>query len=287
LPTPLTADEKSEIEKAVEAAKKSNVAIVFLGDQTTAFQRPEPLTVGESASRTSLDLPGRQLELIKAIYAVGKPTVVVLINGRPMSINWVDKNVSGILETWFPGGHGGAAIADVLFGDYNPGGKLTSTFPKTAGQIPFNFPTKPNAQWEGEKSRVNGALYYFGHGLSYTKFDYSNLKITPDKQTASGNITVSFDLKNTGAREGTEIVQLYTRDVVSSVITYEKNLRGFERVNLKPNESKNVTFTLKPEDLEMLDINMKWIVEPGMFKVMIGSSSEDIRLNGEFEITAK
>lgn len=284
LPTPLTETEKAEIEKAVEAARKSDVAVVFLGDQTDAFQRSEPLTVGESASRTSLDLPGRQLDLIKAVYAVGKPTIVVLINGRPISINWVDKNVSGIIETWFPGGHGGTAIADVLFGDYNPGGKLTSTFPKSAGQIPFNFPSKPNAQWEKEKSRVSGALYYFGHGLSYTTFAYSNLKITPEKQTPNGNITVSFEIKNTGSREGTEIVQLYTNDVVSSVITYEKNLRGFERVQLKPNETKTVTFTLKPEDLEMLDINMKWIVEPGMFKVMIGSSSEDIRLNGEFEI---
>jgi beta-glucosidase len=287
LPTPLTQAEKDEIDKAVEAAKKSDVAIVFLGDQTTAFKRPEPLTVGESASRTSLDLPGRQLELIKAVYAAGKPTVVVLVNGRPISINWIDKNISGILETWFPGGRGGTAIADVLFGDENPSGKLTSTFPKSAGQIPFNFPTKPNAQSETEKSRVNGALYYFGHGLSYTTFGYSNLRITPEKQTAAGNVTVSFDVKNTGTREGTEIVQLYTRDVVSSVITYEKNLRGFERVKLKPNETKTVTFTLKPEDLEMLDIDMHWTVEPGMFKVMIGSASDDIRLNGQFEISGQ
>jgi beta-glucosidase len=287
LPTPLSPKEKDDIEAAVEAARKSDVAVVFVGDQTDAFQRPGPLTVGESASRTSLDLPGRQLDLIKAVYAAGKPTVVVLINGRPLSINWVDKNVSGILETWFPGGHGGTAIADVLFGDYNPGGKLTSTFPKSAGQIPFNFPSKPNAQWEKEKSRVNGALYYFGHGLSYTTFAYSNLKITPEKQTPGGNITVSFDVKNTGARAGDEIVQLYTRDVVSSVITYEKNLRGFQRVSLEPSESKTITFTLNPEDLELLDANMKWIIEPGMFKVMIGASSEDIRLNGQFEIVSK
>jgi beta-glucosidase len=287
LPTPLSQKEKEEIEAAVEAARKSDVSIIFVGDQTDAFQRPGPLTVGESASRTSLDLPGRQLDLIKAVQAVGKPTVVVLINGRPMSINWVDKNVPGILETWFPGGHGGTAIADVLFGDYNPGGKLTSTFPKSAGQIPFNFPSKPNAQWEKEKSRVGGALYYFGHGLSYTTFAYSNLKISPEKQTPDGTVTVSFEVKNTGARAGDEIVQLYTRDIVSSVITYEKNLRGFERVNLKPGESKTITFTLKPEDLEMLDENMKWIVEPGMFNLMIGSSSEDIRLKGQFEIVSK
>lgn len=287
LPTPLDENEKSEIAKAVEAARKSDAAVVFLGDQTVGFKNPGPATAGENASRTGLDLPGHQLDLLKAVYAVGKPVVLVLINGRPMSINWADKNVPAILETWFPGGHGGEAIADVLFGDYNPGGKLTCTFPKTAGQIPFNFPTKPNAQWEGEKSRVNGALYYFGHGLSYTKFEYGNLKITPDSQINGGNITVSFDVKNSGSREGTEIPQLYVRDAVSSLTTYEKNLRGFERVNLKPNESKTVTFTLKPHDLEMLDINFKWIVEPGTFQVMIGSSSEDIRLKGQFEITSK
>ncbi len=284
LPTPLTQAEKDEIDKAVDAAKRSDVAVVFLGDQTTAFKRPGPLTVGEDSSRTSLDLPGRQLDLLKAVYATGKPVVLVLINGRPMSINWAAKNVDGIIETWFPGGHGGPAIADVLFGDYNPGGKLTSTFPKTVGQIPFNFPSKPNAQWEGEASRVNGALYYFGHGLSYTSFDYSNLRITPSKQTANGNITVSCDVKNTGSREGDEVVQLYTRDVVSSVITYEKNLRGFERITLKPGETRTVTFTLTPTDLEMLDINMHWIVEPGKFNVMVGSSSQDIRLRGEFDI---
>src|SRR5882672_5255685 len=171
LPEPLTKEELSEISKAVAAAQNADVAVVVLGDSMK--------TVGESASRTSLDLPGHQLDLIRAVYATGKPVIVVLINGRPLSINWVNKYVPGILEAWFPGAQGGTAIADVLFGDYNPGGKLTVTFPKTVGQIPFNFPTKPNAQWEGEKTRVNGALYYFGHGLSYTTFTYSNLKISP------------------------------------------------------------------------------------------------------------
>src|SRR4029453_16556935 len=165
LPEPLTNQEKGGIDAAVAAARNSDVAIVVLGDSAR--------TVGESASGTSLDLPGRQLDLVQAVQATGKPVVVVLLNGRPMSINWVDKNVPAIIEGWFPGVHGGTAIAEVLFGDYNPGGKLTMTFPKTAGQIPFNFPTKPNAQWEGEKTRVSGALYYFGHGLSYTSFKYS------------------------------------------------------------------------------------------------------------------
>ena len=276
LPEPLTKEEQEEIGRAVEAAKNSDVAVVVLGDS--------PKTVGESASRTSLDLPGRQLELVQAVYATGKPVVVVLINGRPLSINWVDKYVPAVLEAWFPGAQGGTAIADVLFGDYNPGGKLTVTFPKTVGQIPFNFPTKPNAQWEGERTRVNGALYYFGHGLSYTTFAYSNLKIAPLKQSPRGNVTVSFDVRNTGAREGDEIAQLYTRDLVSSVTTYEKNLRGFERVRLKPGETRTLTFTLAPDDLALWNRDMKFVVEPGAFRVMIGSSSEDIRLNGDFEI---
>ena len=277
LPEPLTDQEKRQIDEAVETAKNSEVAVVVLGDSAR--------TVGESASRTSLDLPGRQLELVQAVYATGKPVVVVLLNGRPMSINWVDKYVPGIIEAWFPGAQGGTAIAEVLFGDYNPSGKLTMTFPKTVGQIPFNFPTKPNAQWEGEKSRVNGALYYFGHGLSYTNFTYSNLEISPTK--FNGSVTVTLDVKNTGSREGVEIVQLYTRDLVSSVTTYEKNLRGFARVSLRPSEVKAVSFKLTPADLSLWDRNMKFVVEPGRFRVMVGASSEDIRLSGEFEILTK
>ncbi|HSB28495.1 MAG TPA: glycoside hydrolase family 3 N-terminal domain-containing protein, partial [Pyrinomonadaceae bacterium] len=236
LPEPLTKAEQQMIDEAVAATKNSEAAIVVLGDSAK--------TVGESASRTSLDLPGRQLELVQAVYAVGKPVIVVLLNGRPISINWVNKYVPGIIEGWFPGAQGGTAIAEVLFGDYNPSGKLTMTFPKTAGQIPFNFPSKPNAQWEGERSRVNGALYYFGHGLSYTSFNYMNLMITPAKQKAEGEVRVSLDVQNTGSRGGTEIVQLYTRDLVSSVTTYEKNLRGFQRVSLKPGETKTISFTL-------------------------------------------
>ena len=150
------------------------------------------------------------------------------------------------------------------------------------GQIPFNFPTKPNAQSEGEKSRVNGALYHFGHGLSYTTFAYSNLKITPLKQVVSGEVRVSVDIQNTGTREGTEVVQLYVRDLVSSVTTYEKNLRGFARVTLAPKEKRTITFTLKPSDLALWDRNMRFIIEPGTFRVMVGSSSEDLRLKNRF-----
>jgi beta-glucosidase len=287
LPEPLTKEELTEISKAVEAAQKSDVAVVVLGDSMK--------TVGESASRTSLDLPGRQLELVQAVYATGKPVIVVLINGRPISINWVNKYVPGIVEAWFPGAQAGTAIADVLFGDYNPGGKLTVTFPKTVGQIPFNFPTKPKAQWEGEKTRVNGALYYFGHGLSYTTFEYSNLKIDPlaatvpprGDQFSPRNIRVSFDLKNTGTREGDEVAQLYVRDLVSSVTTYEKTLRFFARIHLRPGESISVSFFLGPDSLALWDRNMRFVVEPGKFRVMVGSGSEDIRLTREFEIISR
>jgi beta-glucosidase len=278
LPEPLTREESGEIAKAVAAAEKSDLTIVVLGDSMR--------TVGESLSRTSLDLPGRQLDLVKAVHATGKPIIVVMINGRPMSINWISKNVPGILQAWFPGVQTGTAVADVLFGDYNPGGKLTVTVPRTVGQIPFNFPTKPNAQWEGEKTRVNGALYYFGHGLSYTTFTYNNLRISPLVQNPRGEVTVSVDVKNSGAREGDEVVQLYTRDLVSSVTTYEKNLRGFERVRLLPGETKTVSFVLKPEALALWDRSMHFVVEPGKFRVMIGSGSEDIRLHAEFEIAA-
>jgi len=276
LPEPLTREEQNEINKAVEAARKSDLAIVVLGDSSK--------TVGESASRSSLDLPGRQLELVQAIHATGKPVIGILINGRPISINWMNKYVPGIIEAWLPGAQGGTAIADVLFGDYNPGGKLTVTFPKTVGQLPYNFPTKPNAQWEGEKTRVGGALYSFGHGLSYTTFGYSNLVISPLKQTPRGNVLVSIDVKNTGPREGDEVVQVYIHDVVSSVTTYEKVLRGFQRVHLKPGEIKTLSFTLTPEDLALWDRSMRFVVEPGVFKVMVGSSSADIRLSGDFEV---
>jgi beta-glucosidase len=291
LPEPLTEKEKDEIGKAVEAAKHSDVAVVVLGDGTN--------TVGETASRTSLDLPGRQLDLVQAVHATGKPIIVVLLNGRPISINWINKYVSGIVEAWFPGAQGGTAVADVLFGDYNPGGKLTVTFPKTVGQIPYNFPTKPNAQWEGEKTRVNGALYFFGHGLSYTSFAYSNLKINPavtqmvrpaPRAPARGldsNVTITVDVTNTGPREGDEVVQLYIRQLVTSVTTYEKNLRGFERIHLGPGEKKTVTFVLRPEDISIWDRDLRLVIEPGKFRVMIGSGSEDIRLTGEFQILSR
>lgn len=281
---PLTDDEQAEIDKAVENARQADVAVVVLG----GGQR----TCGENKSRTSLDLPGRQLQLLQAIQATGKPVVLILINGRPLSINWADKFVPAILEAWYPDSKGGMALADILFGDYNPGGKLTVTFPKTVGQIPFNFPCKPSSQIDGGKnpgptgnmSRINGALYPFGYGLSYTTFEYSDLDITPRVITPNESATVCLKVTNTGKRAGDEVVQLYIRDVLSSITTYEKNLAGFQRIHLEPGEAQELSFTIDRKHLELLDADMKWVVEPGDFVLMAGASSEDIRLNGTLTV---
>ena len=277
---PLTPDEQAEIDRAAANARQADVAVVVLG----GGQR----TCGENKSRTSLELPGHQLKLLQAVQATGKPVILILINGRPLSVNWADKFVPAILEAWYPGSKGGTAVADILFGDYNPGGKLTVTFPKTVGQIPFNFPYKPASQIDGGKnpgpdgnmSRINGALYPFGYGLSYTTFEYSDLEITPKVITPNQKATVRLKVTNTGKRAGDEVVQLYTRDILSSVTTYEKNLAGFERIHLKPGESKEIVFTLDRKHLELLNADMKWTVEPGEFAIMAGASSKDIRLNG-------
>jgi len=281
IPTPLTAVEKDGISAAVAMARESDLVIAVLGE--------DEKRVGESLSRTSLDLPGRQEQLLEALHATGKPVVLVLINGQPLTVNWANRYIPSILEAWFPNSHGGQAIAETLFGDNDPGGKLSMTFPKTTGQIELNFPYKPGSQpMEGKNgvghTSVFGPLYPFGYGLSYTTFSYSNLVVTPEQQQSQGNIEVSVDITNTGSRVGDEVVQLYLKDEVSSVTTYESQLRGFERVSLKPGEQKSLHFTLHPEDLSILDKNMNWTVEPGKFQVWIGSSSMDIRLKKEFTI---
>jgi len=283
-PQQSTPDELAAINLAVEKAKKSDVVIAVLGEDESL--------VGESRSRTSLDLPGKQLDLLRALYATGKPIVLVLINGRPLTINWANKYIPAILEAWFPGVDGGNAIAATLFGEYNPGGKLPVTIPKSVGQIEYNFPFKPgsHAGQPGDgpngfgKTNVFGALYPFGYGLSYTTFSYSDLEVTPEKQNSNGEIKVAVKITNTGKYKGDEVVQLYVKDEVSSVTVYETQLRGFERVTLSPGETKIVHFLIKPEDLKLLDKQMKWVVEPGTFEVLIGSSSEDIRLKKTFFI---
>ncbi len=276
LPEPMDADEQARLDSAVQLARQAELAVVVLGGNTR--------TAGENKSRTSLDLPGHQLELIKAIKATGKPVVVVLIGSQPMTINWIDKNIDGIIYAGYPGVKGGIAVADVLFGDYNPGGKLTLTFPKSVGQLPLNFPSKPNAQSDdGEGAKVKGLLYPFGHGLSYTSFGYNHLKIDAGK-TAKDAIAVKVDVTNTGKVAGDEVVQLYIRDVLSSVTTYEKLLKGFERVHLKAGETKTVSFTIPRDELKLYNRDMKFVLEPGEFSVMIGASSEDIRQRASFFI---
>lgn len=270
-----SAEEIADINDAVEKANKSDVVILVLGEDNNI--------VGESNSRTDLNLSGFQQLLLEKISETGKPVVLVLMNGRAITINWADRNCQSIIEAWFPGKYGSEAIADIVFGDYNPGGKLPVTFPRSVGQIPMCFPFKPAAQADA-RTTVNGVLYPFGYGLSFTTFEYSNLKISPDKQMAGGNIEVTVDVKNTGGMAGDEVVQLYIRDEVSSVIRFEKELRGFERISLAPGETKTAHFTLTPEELQMLDRNMNWTVEPGWFTLLVGSSSEDIREKGRFEI---
>ena len=278
LPEPLSDSEKDGIQNAIEKAEDCDVIIAVLGE--------DEYRTGESRSRTSLDLPGRQQELLEALYATGKPVVLVLINGQPLTINWADKYIPSILETWFPSCQGGTVIAETLFGDYNPGGKLTVTFPKSVGQIELNFPFKPGSHGSqpgfgpngSGSTRVLGELYPFGHGLSYTSFEYSDMNVSPLEQGTQGNYTITFNITNTGKRQGDEVVQLYVRDKYSSVIAYDSVLRGFERVSLNPGETKQVTFELTPEDLQLLDRNMQWTVEPGEFEFMIGASSKDIKL---------
>lgn len=286
VPTPLTEDEIKQMDEAIVAAEDCDVIIAVLGEDERC--------TGESRSRTDLSLPGRQQQLLEKLHATGKPVVLVLINGQPLTINWADRNIPSILEAWFPGQLGGEAIANTLFGVYNPGGRLSVTFPKSIGQIEYNFPFKPGSHGGQYTSgpngsgdtRVLGPLYPFGYGLSYTTFEYDNLQISQPNTGTESPVTVSVDITNTGKRTGDEVVQLYLRDKVSSVIAYESVLRGFERISLQPGETKKVVFTLQPEDLQILDRHMEWTVEPGEFEVRVGASSTDIRLRGTFTKTA-
>jgi len=284
IPTSLTDAEHASIDSAVMAAKNVDVVIAVLGE--------DEKTTGESLSRTGLDLPGRQEQLLEALKATGKPVLLVLVNGQPLTINWANQQVDGILETWFGNASVGQAVAETIFGDYNPGGKLPITFPKTVGQIEFNFPFKPGSHAmqpsSGNngygKTSVNGALYPFGFGLSYTTFRYSNIQLSSNKITASDSILITADITNTGKRDGDEVVQLYVNDEVSSVTTYEKVLRGFERIHLKSGETQKVCFKLRLTDMGIYNKEMKYVTEPGWFKVWVAKSSEDDGLQARFEV---
>ena len=259
---------------AVAAARNADIAIVFVGESKEM--------VGEAASRSSLDLPGHQMELVRAIQASGKPTIVVLVNGHPLTIGWIAENIPAILESWMGGTESGNAIADILFGDVNPGAKLPVTFPRGVGQVPIYYnhmntgrPPDPNNRYTSKYQDVPWTpLFPFGFGLSYTQFKLSNLQLSPSQIRPDGEVTVTVEVENTGSRAGDEVVQLYIRDVASSVTRPVKELKGFQRVSLRPAEKRRVQFTLSQQELGFYNRDMKFVVEPGAFKVFVGTSSE-------------
>ena len=290
-------DNKSGFAEAIRAARNAEVAIVVVGEsqgQNDVDEAQDPPTDGESHDVASLDLTGVQEDLVRAVYETGTPTVVVLVNGRPLSTRWTAEHVPAIVEAWRPGERGGTAVADVLFGDYNPSGRLTITIPRHSGQLPAYYNHKPskdywaNEGWtknSGYEDMPGSPLFPFGYGLSYTQFTYSNLRVEPAEIRAGGRARVVVDIRNTGARAGVETVQLYTHEKFAPVSTPVKQLRGFERVDLAPGETKTVTLTLTPEDLQLLDLDMRWRVVPGEFAIMVGKSSADLPLQGILKVT--
>ncbi|MCK4296038.1 MAG: beta-glucosidase BglX [Candidatus Marinimicrobia bacterium] len=271
------------IQKAIKIAKKAKVVIIVVGENADMS--------GEAASRAFLDLPGIQVELVKAVYETGIPVVVVLMNGRPLAIPWIVENVPAILESWFLGVQCGNAVADVLFGDYNPGGKLPVTFPRSVGQVPIYYNHKNTGRPLNKFSKYTSKYidlpsspqFPFGYGLSYTKFNYSNLRINSGKISLSDSLVVEVEVKNHGDRTGDEVVQLYIHDLVASVTRPVKELKGFRRITLAPNENIKVKFVLHPEQLGFYNCEMEYITEPGKFEVMVGGNSVDL-VKTTFEI---
>ncbi|RJP63235.1 MAG: glycosyl hydrolase [Ignavibacteriales bacterium] len=275
--------DKEGFKEAIDVANKSDVVILALGESGWMS--------GEAESRSSLDLPGVQEDLAKEIFKTGKPVVVVLMNGRPLSIGWIAENIPAVVEGWFLGIQAGNALADVLFGDYNPGGKLPATFPRTVGQVPIHYnhkntgrPANDLVKWNSKYNDLPiGPLYPFGYGLSYTTFEYSKPVLSSGKIKADEKLKVTIEVKNTGNYDGEEVVQLYIRDLVASVTRPVKELKGFSKIFLKKGESKSVEFQLGKDELSFYDKNMKWTVEPGKFKVFVGTNSEDVQ-EADFEV---
>lgn len=265
-------EDRRQIAEAVKVAKKADVIVLAIGGNEQTSR--EAWSLQHMGDRTSLDLIGRQEELVKAMVALGKPVIVFLFNGRPLSINYVSQNVPVIYECWYLGQETGRAVADVLFGDYNPGGKLPISVPRSAGHLPAFYNYKPSAR-RGYLFDDVSPLYAFGYGLSYTTFSIDNPRLTKKKIRRDGSTRLLVDVTNTGSREGTEVVQLYIRDVVSSATRPVKELKGFEKVKLQPGESKTVAFDITPDLLSFYDVNMKYVVEPGDFHLMVGNSSRD------------
>ncbi len=272
-------NKEAEIKKAVELAKKADVVILYVGTNLAVE--------AEGLDRTSLSLPGNQEELAEAVIKANPKTVVVLMNAGPLTIPWIKQNAPAIIEAWWAGESGGNAIADVIFGDVNPGGKLPFTVYASEEQVP------PQDEYDVTKGFTymylkGKPLFPFGHGLSYTEFSYSNLKIGSKTIKADDTQTITFDVKNVGKRDGDEVAQLYVRDLECSVVRPSRELRGFERISLKAGEKKTVTLTLPGDKLSFYDEKTHgFIVEPGTFELMVGSSSEDIRLKGKFDVSSK
>lgn len=286
----------SNIEEAVAAAKAAEAVVIVLGGSSARDFKTEYIETGaakiqngtsqipdmesgEGFDRATLDLLGDQVKLLQAVVKTGKPVVLVLIKGRPLNLNWAAENVPAILDAWYPGQEGGNAIADVIFGDYNPAGRLPISVPKSVGQLPVYY----NARYPEKHDYIEldaAPLYSFGYGLSYTTFNYQNLKIKYE----NGSATINFDLKNTGDVDGEEVVQLYLNLKPSSVVMPIKQLKQFKRIALKAGETKNITFQLQKTDLEIFDAKMNWQVEPAVYSVMVGSSSDQVRLEGKFQI---
>jgi len=269
----------NEIPAASAAAQQADIAIVVVGE--------DERTDGESDDAADLDLTGYQADLIKAVQETGTPTIVVLISGRPLTIRWTAENVPAIVQAWMCGERGGEAIAEVLFGDVNPSGKLPITFPRHVGQMPFYYNYKPakfNRHWRAYVTYPLTPLWEFGFGLSYTEFEYSNLQISPRTIPPDNPVNIRLDVRNIGDMAGKEVVQLYINDVISSAVTPIIELKGFKKLSLEPGEQKTVNFELTPYDLSLLNMAMERVVEPGTFDVMIGRSCKDIRLKGNFEV---
>lgn len=279
--------DKELLDEALEVASKSDVIIAAIGESAELS--------GESSSVTNLQIPQVQKDLLTALLKTGKPVVLVLFTGRPLAIVEENKNVPAILNVWFPGSEAGLAISDVLFGDVNPSGKLTATFPMNVGQVPIFYNHKstgrPLGNNEGKFEKFksnyldvkNEPLYPFGFGLSYTTFKYSNLKLSSNQMNPTSSIEVSVDVQNTGAYDGKEVVQLYIRDVVGSVTRPVKELKGFQKVNIKKGETKTITFKLTVEDLKFYNSMLDFVAEPGKFEVFVGTNS-DTTMNVEFEL---
>jgi len=279
----VTGTDKSGFAEAVQAAKGADVAIVVVGESQHGIH-----TDGESHDVASLDLSGVQEDLVRAVFETGTPTVVVLINGRPLSTRWTAEHVPALVEAWEPGERGGEAVANVLFGNYNPTGRLAITIPRHSGQLPVYYNYKPSKASRMEQGYVDmpaTPLYPFGYGLSFTSFEYSHLRVEPAEIHPGGEARVTLDVKNTGDRSGVETVQLYLHENYAPVSTPVKQLRGFERVALNPGETKAVTLKLTPEDLQLLDIDLRWKVVPGDFEIMVGPSSAEIPLQATLKVT--